>query len=377
MIRPIALAALIAATAPLPSAPAAAQGHTFAPSIVMTEGLVGNSASAASVLALRFPTPGTRAEVAPGVPTLKAEVTVTGDIVRIGDLVDNAGAMADVAVFRAPDLGQTGSVPAGRVLEALRPHQVVDVDTRGIAEVVVIRKSRALTRKDIEARILRALAGQHGHADSRNLAVTLDNDMRPLQVEPNAGADLLVTRLAHDQRTGRFDVTFELPGSAAARRLPLRFTGTLSETFEAAVLVRAVAQGEVLKASDLALERRPKAEYHAQTLTTLEQALGQAGRRALRAGQVLRQGDLMKPELVQRNETVTIVFEVPGIVLTVRGKAAESGAMGDVINVLNVQSKRTIQATVAGPGRVVAHSMTPKITATTPAATLAASVPRR
>ena len=60
----------------------------------------------------------------------------------------------------------------------------------------------------------------------------------------------------------------------------------------------------------------------------------------------------MKPELVQRNETVTIIYEVPGIVLTMRGKALEAGAEGDIINVLNVQSKRTIQATVTGPGRV-------------------------
>ena len=28
-----------------------------------------------------------------------------------------------------------------------------------------------------------------------------------------------------EPRTGRFDVSFEIPGSAAARRLPLRFTG--------------------------------------------------------------------------------------------------------------------------------------------------------
>jgi flagella basal body P-ring formation protein FlgA len=358
MIRSIALAALIAATA-LASGPADAQNQT-----------------AASALALRFPTVGARADVSAGMPTLKAQATVIGDTVRIGDLVEHAGAMADVAIFRAPDLGQTGSVPVARVIEALRPHELADIDTRGIAEVVVIRKSRTLTRKDIEARILRALAGQHGEADSRNLSVTLDNDMRPIQVEPNAAAELLVARLSHDPRTGRFDVTFELPGSSAARRLPLRFTGTIGETFEAAVLVRAVAQGEVLKASDIALERRPKVEFNAQTMTTLEQALGQASRRALRSGLVLRQGDLMKPELVQRHETVTIIFEVPGIVLTVRGKAMGPGALGDVIEVLNIQSKRTIQATVAGPGRVVANSMNPKITAAAPPTTLAASVSR-
>jgi flagella basal body P-ring formation protein FlgA len=49
---------------------------------------------------------------------------------------------------------------------------------------------------------------------------------------------------------------------------------------------------------------------------------------------------------------VTIIYEVPGIGLSARGKAIESGAEGDVVNVLNLQSKRTVQGTVTGPGRV-------------------------
>ena len=57
----------------------------------------------------------------------------------------------------------------------------------------------------------------------------------------------------------------------------------------------------------------------------------------------------MKPEIVQRNEAVTLVYEVPGIVLTMRGKALEAGAEGDIVNVLNVQSKRTVQGTVSRP----------------------------
>ena len=34
----------------------------------------------------------------------------SSEFVRIGDLVDNAGAVANVAIFRAPDIGTTGSV---------------------------------------------------------------------------------------------------------------------------------------------------------------------------------------------------------------------------------------------------------------------------
>ena len=292
-------------------------------------------------------------------PALKAEATVMGDLVRIGDLVENSGAVAEVPIFRAPDLGQTGSVPASRVADAVLVHHIIGLDTRGIAEVVVTRASRAITPKDIEARIARALAGQYGLADANNLTLTFDNEVRTMQVEAAAGAELRVARLAYDPRSGRFDVTFELPGSAVARRLPLRFTGSLLETFEALVPTRAIAAGEHLRPSDFTSARRPKAEFANNLLADAELATGQSARRAMRAGQVVRQADLMKPELVQRNETVTITYEQPGLVLTIRGQALEAGAEGSVINGLKTQSKRTVQATVIGPGRV-------SITATSP-----------
>jgi flagella basal body P-ring formation protein FlgA len=89
--------------------------------------------------------------------------------------------------------------------------------------------------------------------------------------------------------------------------------------------------------------------------------IGRAARRPVRAGEVLRTADLMKPEIVQRNEAVTLVYEVPGLVLTMRGKALESGAEGDTINVLNIQSKRTIQGTVSGPGQVTIAAARPRV----------------
>ncbi len=55
---------------------------------------------------------------------------------------------------------------------------------------------------------------------------------------------------------------------------------------------------------------------------------------------------------MQRSDTVTIVYEAPGLTLTLRGQAQEAGALGDTISVLNVQSKRVVQGVVSGPGRV-------------------------
>ena len=43
-----------------------------------------------------------------------------------------------------------------------------------------------------------------------------------------------------------------------------------------------------------------------------------------------------------RDQSVTLIYQSAGLYLTVRGKAMENGTEGDVVNVLNLQSKRTV-----------------------------------
>ncbi len=99
-------------------------------------------------------------------PVLRASVTVTGDLVRVGDVIDNAGSSAKIAIYRAPDLGTTGSLPVAQVLATLRAHQVIGVDTRDLREISVTRLARNLEGKDIELQVARALEHRSGLGDA-------------------------------------------------------------------------------------------------------------------------------------------------------------------------------------------------------------------
>jgi flagella basal body P-ring formation protein FlgA len=286
-------------------------------------------------------------------PLLKPVVTVTSDIVHIGDLIENAGPNAHVAVFRAPDLGNIGLVATSRILDAVRAHQVTDVETNGVTEVAVTRLSRSFGVKEIETHIIQAATSRYGVGQKNTLSVGFDRDVRTMHFDASAG-DLQLVRFSYDARSTRFDAAFDLPDAAARRRAPLRFSGTIVETVETAVLAQPLNRGDVIKSSDVTVERRPKSELVGDMVAKAEQVVGMALRRPVRAGQPLRQADLMKPELVTRNELVTIFYEVPGIKLTLRGKALESGAEGDVVTVQNLLSKRNIQGVVSGQGAVTA-----------------------
>jgi flagella basal body P-ring formation protein FlgA len=90
-------------------------------------------------------------------PVLRANVTVTGDVVRIGDVIDNAGVAAQIAIYRAPDLGTTGTLPTAQVLSVLRAHQVIGVEAKDIKQVSVTRLARTVEAKEIEQDIAHAL----------------------------------------------------------------------------------------------------------------------------------------------------------------------------------------------------------------------------
>jgi flagella basal body P-ring formation protein FlgA len=293
-------------------------------------------------------------------PALRASVTVTGDVVHIGDLVENAGAVADVPIFRSPDLGTRGAVATERIVEAIRPHQLVDIDTHGLAEVVVTRAARTITPQEISDRVAQSLSGHLGLGEARNISVYFDRDIRGLQVEPGATGELQLINLTYDPRSTRFDVTFDLASSPTLHRTPAHYTGTALETVPAVTVAHPVERGEVLKETDLTVVRRPKSEGSG-VITDMAAATGLAARHPLRPDQPLHTADLMKPEIVARNDTVTIVYQAPGILLTLRGQAQETGALGDTIGVLNSESKRVVQGTITGPGRITVGAMTTRM----------------
>ncbi len=296
----------------------------------------------------------------PALPVLRASVTVSDDVVRVGDFVSNAGEAAQIALFRAPDPGTVGILQVGQVIAALRNHHVIGVDAQDIREVEVARSSRPIAAPEIRERVARALANRNGLGNAADIGLTFDRDIPTLQLNPAQTGRMEVASARYNQISRRFDVLFEIAGETTAP-IRLRFTGVAIETVETAVLTRAIERGDVIKASDISVERRPKSDVQGDVALAGD-VIGLAARRPIRTGQLLRAVDLIKPELVQRDQSVTLVLDTPGVHLTIAGKAVESGSAGDVISVMNLQSKRVIQGTVIGPGQVRVSSPTSRLT---------------
>lgn len=159
---------------------------------------------------------------------------------------------------------------------------------------------------------------------------------------PASTAAFQVEDFSYDSRSGRFY------GTVASTAASIKVSGRAQAVEAIPVLKSRVAAGHVITRNDVEWLQVPANRYGAGFIDRFDDLIGQTPRRALAAGMPIRSADIGKPEAIGKNSLVTMVVQAPGLTITTTGRAMESGSIGDVVQVMNLQSKRTIQATVTG-----------------------------
>ena len=150
-----------------------------------------------------------------------------------------------------------------------------------------------------------------------------------------------------------------LPGRAVARvscpqapgwavHLPL----TVQATGQVLIAARPLPRGYLLQTQDLARRTTELSDLNGQYLLDANAAVGQALRRAVRAGERLRPALLEAPVLVHRGEPVVIELRGASFAIRTTGRALASGSAGARVAVENPASKRVVHGTVTAPGQV-------------------------
>jgi flagella basal body P-ring formation protein FlgA len=127
--------------------------------------------------------------------------------------------------------------------------------------------------------------------------------------------------------------------------------GSAVRSAQALVWSRNIMAGEKIEASDL--EWSDVAVAPAGAPSDPDRAIGMVARRPLRAGSAIAPSDVAAAKVIRRDDTVSVAFEQEGINLVLQGKAMSDAVAGEPVEVLNLQSKKTIEAVAVGPGRAV------------------------
>jgi flagella basal body P-ring formation protein FlgA len=125
----------------------------------------------------------------------------------------------------------------------------------------------------------------------------------------------------------------------------------LADSFVANRVVRA---GDVIRAEDLSAV----AADIPGALSAIDQIAGQEARVTLYPGRPIRADQLGAPAVVDRNQIVSLAYLVGNLSITTEGRALTRGGVGDVIRVLNLSSRATVQGQIMPDGSV--HVSPPK-----------------
>lgn len=181
---------------------------------------------------------------------------------------------------------------------------------------------------------LMAFAEQAGLAEAR---------VRVTVVPRSAAAAPCSQRLAVEPLDTRNITRMRFAAVCGATRTEYVARGSV--TAQVVVASADIAANRPIAAAQLARERRDVSSVTG-AISEIDAAVGQASRRAIRAGQVVSARFLVQPVLVRRGAPVDIVARNAGVQVTVKGEAMEAGRRNEIVRVRNVGNGKVITARV-------------------------------
>jgi flagellar basal body P-ring formation protein FlgA len=132
-------------------------------------------------------------------------------------------------------------------------------------------------------------------------------------------------------------------GGGAVRRAHRR-----GRAAQALVYARNISAGEIVQASDLQWSDETVAGPDAPG--DVDRVIGMAARLPLREGAAVAGHDLIAAKVIRRDQMISVDYAEGGVSLSLSGKAMGDAAVGDIVQVMNLSSKKIIQAVATAAG---------------------------
>jgi len=142
-------------------------------------------------------------------------------------------------------------------------------------------------------------------------------------------------------------------GAVATEAAPSAVAAVAGKTVEVLTYARSLAAGEVVQPADLTYAKVPVFQAPQDAPRDAADIIGKAARRPLRSGTVVASLDVTAAQVIKRDDMIAVAFHAEGMTLTLQGKALGGAAMGETLNVMNLTSKKVIQAVAVGPDQAV------------------------
>lgn len=284
-------------------------------------------------------------------PKVKDSKILLGDIAVL-NLNDQAQAknLAALYIAESPRPGRSLRIRREFILGKLRASglSLDSLEINSPSYITVTRESQTISREYIQEIVHKYLTRHYPYPDS---------DWELVKVKAGLFRDLPPGQITHEIELQTSSnpthltliIYFKVNGQAEDR---VKVNARIDRFTRAAVAARTIEKGRIITAGDVKSTRININRLKPGAITNLYEAVGLICNRRLRPGQLILSKDLVKESMVKKDDMVTIVAESGRIKVSSLGQAKEDGARGEVIAVLNLNSKKTVMARVVDTNRV-------------------------
>lgn len=280
-------------------------------------------------------------------PSLRAEVSVNRPVITVGDMFEDAGLLAEKALFRAPAPGTTGIVSLDAVRTAAARAGLVGYSQEGVLSVRVERQATVVD-SDALAALIRADLERRGLVPA-GVEVEARFDIPDLSFKAeNVPVPATLANLQYQPGGASFSARFNIAGMD----LPVDVGGRIELMVEAPHLSTTLKAGDIIGPADIEMKRVPLNFADRTGIEAPADLIGKQLRRAARAGVMLKAADITEPLAVKRNTQVTVLLHNGPMTLTMIGQSLGDAVAGQPVQVMNPVSRKILNGVASAKGTV-------------------------
>lgn len=193
--------------------------------------------------------------------------------------------------------------------------------------------------------ILGEIRAQYGEIDeNKDVIMTLDRELPEALLKVESENEIEVEEFSLNGskflvKIKRDDTTYDIKGK-------------FEDVLLLPVVNRIIQPGEIISEEDIDKKEISESKLKDYMITDANEIIGLTPKRTIAPNQFIKTSQLQKKKDVEKGQTVQVHYKSGNLNITSQGKALDQGAMGDMVRVMNPQSKKVIEGFVSGTGEV-------------------------
>ena len=291
---------------------------------------------------------------------IKSDVVVSGESILMGDIakvtsgnVDANIAIGNIRLGRSPWPGHKRNFGLGDI-KTLLYNRGVDLSHmrfEGANEVTVRLKSITISGDEIVSHAKGYLLNRlnSGNVQIEAIAQQIPND----QVVPFGSGDIKLrfsrASIGKSKRQVYLTINILVDGNI---HQTIGITFNIKRFGNIVIANKMMKSGEVVHDGDIGLESVELTRLHGNVFNNKEDIIGKVLKRSLSSGQIITKNMVEEISVVKRGDNVVILIRAQALEVTARGVCQDDGAYGDLIRVVNVDTKKVLFCNVIDSGTV-------------------------